>query len=106
MARNLQSKTVTIASGTTSASIPMGVNRVPLAIVTPASIASSTISFQASYDGSSFVALYYEGTLYNPAVAASRHIALDRRAFEGVKQLVLVMGSSETAKTFTIITGE
>jgi hypothetical protein len=106
MARNLQQTSVTIASGTTSTAIPMNVNRIPLAIVTPASIASSTISFTVSYDGSSFVPLYYEGTLYNPSIAASRHIALDRRAFEGVKQLVLVMGSSETTKTFRIISGE
>lgn len=110
MAKNIQrSDTVTIASsGTTSTSLLMERNRVPLAIVTPAALTGTTIKFQASVDdGATFVPLYNEGTEYSVTVNTSRFVALNPNVFQGVVLLRLVSGSSEAAsRVIGIVSGE
>jgi hypothetical protein len=110
MAKNLKVDTVTIASaGTTSTAIQLASNRVPLAIVTPAAMTGTSLTFLSSDDGTTYSPVYYEGTLYSVAMgtAASRHIALDRRAFESVKTVQIVSSSAEGAlRTLKIISGE
>ena len=109
MAKNLKVSTVTIASsGTTSDTLTLENSRVPLALETPAALTGTTFTFKsASSSGGTPAPLYYEGTAYSVTVGTSRHIALDRRAFEGVKYLQVVSGSSEGgARVITVITGE
>lgn len=110
MAKNLSydSTTVTIAStATVSAVLTLDRGRIPLALVTPAALTGTTFTFQASADGSTYVQIYYESTAYSVTVSTSRHIALDRRAFEGVRYVKIVSGTAEGAlRTIGVISGE
>lgn len=111
MAKNiLSSDTAVIASsGTTSTSVIMERNRVPLAIVTPAALTGTTIKFQValSSDATTFYPLYDEGTEYSVTVSTSRYVALNPDVFQGVSVMRLVSGSSEAAsRTISVVSGE
>jgi len=109
LAKNLSlTDTVVIAiSGTTSTTLTLQGSRVPLALVLPAALTGTTITFKASNDNATFYPIYYESTSYSVTVSTSRHVALDRRAFEGVRYLQLVSGSAESAaRTIGVISGE
>lgn len=109
MAKNLRlTDTVTIASsGTVSTSLTLENSRVPVAITTPAALTGTAFTFNASADGTTFRPLYYESTQYTVTVSTSRHVGLNRLAFEGVKHIQIVSGSTETAaRTIGIISGE
>ena len=109
MAKNiLSSDTAVIASsGTTSTSIIMERNRVPLAVIVPAAFTGTSIKFQASIDQSTFFALYNEGTEYSVTVSTSRYVALNPDVFQGVACVRLVSGSSEAAsRTISVVSGE
>lgn len=109
MALNTKATTVSIASaGTTTPTITLDANRVPLAIEMPSAFTGTTITFKAASRSSGTpVPLYFESTLYSLTVGASRHIALDREAFDGVKYLQIVSGSAEAAgRDLILITGE
>jgi hypothetical protein len=106
LAKNLKlTDKVTISSGTTSTAFPLQ-GTIPLAIVTPAGLASTSITFQCSLDGSSFYDLYNGSSAYSLTVAASRYISLNPDVFEGVRYVRIVTGSSETAKDIYIVSGE
>lgn len=110
MARLVSSTNVTVASsGDTSTSLTMELDRIPLAIITPATLDSTTIKFEASDDGgSTWRPVYDEATEYSVAVSASqaRHVALKRQPFETVTLIRLKMGSTETAaRTLKIRSG-
>lgn len=68
----------------------------PAALQTPANIDSATsITFQASYDGSTFANLYDgTGTEYTLTVSTSRSIILPPSDFFGVKSLKVRLGTS------------
>ena len=109
MAKNLRlTDTVTIASsGTVSTSLTLENSRVPVAITTPAALTGTAFTFNASADGTTFRPLYYESTQYTVTVSTSRHVGLNRLAFEGVKHIQIVSGSTETAaRTIGVISGE
>ena len=106
MAKNLKlTDKVTIASGTTSTAFTLQ-GTIPLAIVTPAGLASTSITFQCSLDGASFYDLYNGSSAYSLTVAASRYISLNPDVFEGVRYIRIVTGSSETSKDIYIVSGE
>lgn len=108
MAKNLKVGSVTIPSGTDSSGLTLENSRIPLALEMPATFTGTSLTFKsASSSGGTYFPLYYEGTLYSVNVGTSRHIALDRRAFEGVRYLQIISGSSEgSARVITVITGE
>jgi hypothetical protein len=110
MARNLTSMPATIpSSGTTSDTLTMQNNRVPLAIVTPATMTGTSLTFRASWDGATFLPVFLEGTQYSVTISASqaRHVALDRRAMDGVRLFQIVSGSTEGAsRALSVIAGE
>ena len=109
MAKNLKVLTTTIsASGTASDAITLQNSRIPLAIETPSALTGTTLTFKSSSsDGGTLLPIYYEGTLYSVTVSTSRHVALDRRAMEGVRYFQIVSGSTESSsRTFNVITGE
>ena len=106
MAKPLQlTDKVTISTGTTSTAFTLQ-GTIPLAIVTPAGLASTSITFQGSLDGSSFYDLYNGSSAYSLTVAASRYIALNPDVFEGVRYIRIIAGSSETSKDIFIVSGE
>jgi hypothetical protein len=109
LAKNLRlTDTVTIASsGTVSTSLTLENSRIPVALTTPAALTGTAFTFNASADGTTFRPLYYESTQYTVTVSTSRHVGLNRLAFEGVKYLQIVSGSTETAsRTIGVISGE
>jgi hypothetical protein len=82
-------------------------SRIPVALTTPAALTGTAFTFNASADGTTFRPLYYESTQYTVTVSTSRHVGLNRLAFEGVKYLQVVSGSTETAsRTIGVISGE
>jgi hypothetical protein len=110
MAKNLSSADVVIANGgTTSAFLVLPANRIPLAIVTPSAMTGTVLTFNVSFDGATFVPLFYESTVYSITISTSvaRQYALNRNAFEGVRFLQIVSGSTEAAlRTLRVINGE
>jgi hypothetical protein len=109
LAKNLRlTDTVTIANaGTVSTTLTLENGRIPLAVVTPAALTGTTFTFKASSDNATFNQIYYESTAYSLTVSTSRHIALNRLAFEGVRYLQIVSGSAEGAsRSIGVISGE
>lgn len=99
--------TATIANGqTTSGAVDMGSKRL-FAIVFPAALTSTAMTFQASHDGSTYNAVYYDdGTQVSFTVAASRYIVIQAPArWIGIRYLKLVAGSAEGgARSITLVT--
>jgi hypothetical protein len=112
LAKNLRlDSTVTIAiSGNTSTTLTLEGGRIPLAILIPAAMTGTAMTFLASNDNATFRSVYLESTQYSLTIptGATRHIALDRKAFEGVKYLQCVVnGAGEAAaRTIGVISGE
>ena len=110
MARQISVSTVTIANGASiSTGLSMDAERIPLAIITPAALTTTSLSFQASDDGgNTWRPLYNEGTQYTitTVVNESRHHALARQPFEGVNLIRIVSGSTEGAqRSIKIVSG-
>jgi hypothetical protein len=109
LAKNLRlTDTVVIANGgTVSATLTLDGSRIPLALVTPAVLTGTTFTFKASNDNATFYPVYLESSSYSVTVSTSRHVALDRRAMEGVKYFQVVSGAAEgAARTIGVISGE
>ena len=109
MAKNLMlTSIVTIANGgTTSTSITMERNRVPVALLTPSGLTGTSMTFQASVDGTNFYDLYNGSSAYSLTVGASRYVALNPDVFQGVFYVRVISGSAEAAaRTLYIISGE
>ena len=110
MAKNLSYDftTVTLANtATVTAPLQLSNSRIPLALITPSGLTGTSFTFTVSPNGTDFYPLYYEGTAYTVTVAASRHVALDRRAFEGVRHVKITSGTAQSgAVVIGVLTGE
>jgi hypothetical protein len=112
MAKNLRlTDTVTIAlSGLTSTTLTLEGGRIPLAVLIPAAMTGTSMTFLASNDNATFRQIFLESTAYAVTIPTGtiRHIALNRQAFEGVRFLQLVVnGAGEAAvRTIGVISGE
>ena len=97
--------TVTIeSSGTTSSARDLNGLGNLVALVTPSALTGTSFTFQASTDGSTYNAVYNEGTQYSVTVAASRYVALDPSVFAGAQYVKVVSGSTEAAeRTITLV---
>lgn len=94
----------TIASGTDSDAIDLG-GTVLCGLFSPASISSTTVSFEVSANGTDFFAAYDNaGVAISYTIAASTYTQIDPAVFAGVRFIKLIFGSSETSKTFTLST--
>lgn len=105
MYTNIATATITVAdSATVSSVVSMGQSGIAGAIEMPGTLTSTAISFQVSYDGVTFTALYATGgTAISYTVAASRVIPLDPAVFGAFPYLKIVTGSSELAnRVFTV----
>lgn len=92
--------TATIANGqTTSGALDFGTKRL-YAIVFPAAMTSTAMTFQASPDGGTYSAVYYDdGNAVSATIAASRYMILQNPSrWVGIRYLKLVGGSSEGAE--------
>lgn len=103
--KTISTKTFTIASGTDSGEIDC-TGKTLYAIQCPASISSTAITFTgASASGGTFAAVYGDdGTAISVTVASSRFVAFNNKhiALRAIPFIKLVMGASETSKTFTL----
>lgn len=102
----------TISSGTTTAEIKLG-DRVLVGVITPSGISSTTMKISAApTDGGTFVNIQDGLGQYGAAgdvtftVAASKHLTIPPALTANLTNIKLVFGSSETSKTFTILTRE
>jgi hypothetical protein len=109
LAKNLRlTDTVTIASsGTTSTTLTLQGNRIPLAIIIPAAFTGTAVSLQASADDVTYSNVYDGSTQYSIGVSTSRYVALDRTVLDSVKYVRFVSTGTETAsRSITVINGE
>lgn len=99
--------TVTIAqNGTTSDEAAMPAGATLVAVITPATLQSTALTFTAAtISGGTFNAVYDESTAYSLTVSTSRHIAVKPSVFAGMKFLKVVGGTSESggARTITLV---
>lgn len=95
---------VTIANGETVSSAAFMKNGVAGAIQFPAALTGTALTFQVSYDGVTYTALYATGgSAVSYTVAASRVIPLDKEVFGAFPYIKLVSGSAEGAARTLII---
>ncbi len=100
-----QSATVTIAdSATVSNAIDLGEMAI-VGLQTPASMTGTAITFQASADNSTFVAVKkVDGTTYSMVTASSLYYVIPPADLAGIRYLKVVSGSAETgAKIITLL---
>lgn len=88
-----------VISNTTSGVIDVSDGSTAVGIITPSVLVSTSITFLASDDGTTFNPLYDEGTLYSVNVGTSRHVALKPIVMHSAKYLKIVTGSSEASGT-------
>jgi hypothetical protein len=95
---------VVIANGDTVSSAAFMKNGVAGAIQLPAALTGTALTFQVSYDGVTYTALYgTDGNAVSYTVAASRVIPLNKEVFAAFPFIKLVSGSAEgAARTLTI----
>ena len=99
---------VTISSGgTVSSALELGVGRSVLALVTPAALTGTALSFQASVDGSTYNTVTDEGSAYSVTAAASRFISIKPGLLVGARYIKVVSGSAEGAdRTIVVVSRE
>lgn len=101
-------RTVTIASGqTVSGAVSLGGASL-VGIITPAALTGTTLTFQASADGTTYVPVYTTaGVAASVTVAASRYTAVPPTTIPGAPYLKVVSGSAEGAdRTITLVVQE
>lgn len=116
MATSIQRVVTTITSGSgTSSAVAVPQNTTPLAIVTPSALTNTAFTFEVSDDGgTTYRAVYKEGTQYSVNVGTSRHVCLDISALRSViggpataaTSIKIVGASNEAAtRTLTVVFG-
>lgn len=68
----------------------------------PAGWVGTAMTFQASADGVTYVAVHNAAGAYSIVVAASKYVAVDPTVFLGVRYLKLVSGSTESGGPLTV----
>ena len=101
MAQRIVHQSLTIASGTTTDSFE--VTDAICGVYFPASMSSTSFSFQSSPDNVTFSQVDANGAILSKTMTSSRYVSLTSVAeLAGCKYLKIVMGSSETAKTIIV----
>ena len=99
---NFATKVISIVGGTTSAAIDLGGSAI-IAVMPDADWAGTTLAFQASMDGTTYVAVQDDaGDALSYTVAASKYTIIPPSKGIGMDLIKIVSGSSETA-TITIL---
>lgn len=92
-------QSVAIASGQTASAVIACSGFVLCGIQLPAAFTGTTLTFQASIDGTTFQPVYStaSGTALSYTVAQGHYVAVNPQDFQGVNYLKIVSGSSEGA---------
>ena len=88
---------ITVATSTTISSAVDTEGMIPCGIVTPGTLTGTSITFQGSIDGVTFVPIYKDGAAYSITVAASQYVYVNPLVFLGLRYIKLVSGSAEAA---------
>jgi hypothetical protein len=104
-------KSVTITAGESlSPALQVGTG-IPLALLTPATLVTTTMSFQGSLDGSTWLNLYDAGGVeVTMTIGTSRAISLEAIYLAGMQFLKLRLGTAGSPATeaadriFTVVT--
>jgi hypothetical protein len=104
-ARATTYSTATIANAATvSGAVDCTDGRTAFAIVTPAALTGTAMTFQASHDGTTYNPITdTAGAAYSITVAASRYIPITSAHFAGARYIKVVSGSSEGASRAIIV---
>lgn len=90
--------TATIANGQTESSAVYVGAKAPVALVMPAALTGTTMTFQGSHDGVTYQAIEPSGAAYSVTVAASKNVPLIAAYFAGFPWIKIVSGSAEAAE--------
>jgi len=103
--RAITYSTATIAiSGTVSSVVDCTDGRTAFAIITPAALTGTAMTFQASHDGVTYTPITdTAGAAVSITVAASRYIPIASANFAGVRYLKIVSGTTEVAARAIIV---
>lgn len=93
-----------ITSGTTSTAVDL-TGKTLVGLITPASLSSASLTFTVSDDNSTFRILKDKAnTAYTVVVdSTSTQYYFEPTVFAGVRYIKIEAGSSETSKTFTLV---
>lgn len=87
----------TVANGATTSDL-QDLRGTLAGLIFPATMTSSTVSFQVTYDGTNYFDVYTDaGALYSVTVTASAFVALEWRYFLGARHIRLKTASAEGA---------
>lgn len=102
---SLSTVSLAISSGQTSASSGDLKGRSIVGIITPASLASTSLTFTVSDDGTTFRTLVNvsNASITVTVDSTTRQYAFDPQIFVGVRYIKVISGSSETSKTFKLV---
>lgn len=90
-------RTVTIASGASlSDALELPDLRTIIAIQMPSSWTAADITFEVSYDGTTYVPLYWDGSEFTASAAASYGLSLEPAVLAGWPFVKLRSGTSGT----------
>lgn len=103
---NQDTAIATIANGQTVSDAVSLAGHKLVAVVTPAALTGTTLTFQASADGVNFVALHNDdGNAVSITVAASRYTNVPVAEFRAAQWLKVVSNSAEAAeRKITLVT--
>lgn len=90
--------TATIANAATVSDAQYIGDKIPVALQMPAAFTGTAMTFQGSWDGTTYQAINTAGSAYSETVAASKMIYLDGSKFIGFRFIKLVSGSTEGAQ--------
>lgn len=96
---------LTVAISTTTSNVLDLRGKVLVALVMPAALTSTAITFQGSTDNSTFKQMTGStGTALSCTVAASKHVCFVSNDFASARYLKLIMGTAESAaRTITAV---
>ncbi len=95
----LETYTVTVANGAQSSDAIDLDGRTPMAIVTPSALTGTSLSFEASANGTTYYDVYTTaGAVRSITIGASRYIPLEPNYFFGIKFIKLKCGSAQAAE--------
>jgi hypothetical protein len=95
--------TAVIANGQTVSGAVNLADRLPVALQMPAAFTGASVSFQGSFDGTTFQAVFVGGAAYSELVAASENVVLDSSMFLGFRQIKVVSASAEGAARSVVV---
>lgn len=88
---------VTIANGASLSGSTNLAGHILCGFYMPSAWTAASITLQASYDGTNFSDVYYDGSEVSITASASQYISLDPQRYFGIQQIRVRSGTSSSA---------